>query len=807
MTSVKITGTLAEFGAADLPLAGGKGANLGELVRAGFPVPDGFIITTAAYRALLAATPLGLRLEQALAAGADGTRIRALFSEAAMPEDIRARIAAAYARLGGGPVAVRSSATAEDLPGAAFAGQQDTYLDVAGEDAVLDAVARCWASLWTDRAIAYRRRQGIGGRGLAIAVVVQRMVPAEAAGVMFTANPVTGDRDETVIDAAAGTGEAVVSGTVTPEHYVLDGRLRLREASPGRQVLSAGQLRTLAVLGRRVQAHFGRPQDLEWAVAGGRIHLLQARPMTALPQAPQRLNWFQRKVGPFFAEMFQERPYPLDVSGWLDQGLGRVLRRMAGSVGMEFPPMAQVLPEEDGVVVRLVPPVPRPTLRVLGAPLSVARRVDRYNPARWTQDPRFAAYEAAVRRLAAADLAGLTWSGLVRQAWDCFAALDLIAGLRVSYLPGSFVPQLKLRLLLLLLGVPRLGAELLAGAETRTTQANRALAELATLAGRDPLLRRAVETLDPPALLHRVRSTPEFAAFHDRFRDFLAEYGHRETVSVVLCSAPTWSDAPEVVFGLVKALLGSRAPAADRTGQALRRLAAHPALRARWLRRQVFAAVERTKTGIAFREDTHFHATRVLPPLRHVLLEMGRRLQAAGVLEAAEDVFHLRFEELDALEPDDGGTFPAADAARLRAAVLARAANRRELAGVPLLDASVLFGRRREEPDALLTGSGASRGTATGPVRLVLGPEEFGRLEAGDVLVCPYTNPAWTPLFQHAAAVVVDTGGVASHAAIVAREYGIPAVMGTGSGTRVLRDGQQVLVDGTLGRVTAKTGG
>jgi pyruvate,water dikinase len=206
---------------------------------------------------------------------------------------------------------------------------------------------------------------------------------------------------------------------------------------------------------------------------------------------------------------------------------------------------------------------------------------------------------------------------------------------------------------------------------------------------------------------------------------------------------------------------------------------------------------------MGFREDTHFYATKVLPPLRRAYLEMGSRLQAAGALETAGDVFHLRFGELAALRPDGVGAFPADDVQRLRAAVLARAAKRRELEPVPLLDTAALFARRRTHSPALLTGRGASRGSAAGPVRLVLGPQDFGLLQPGEVLVCPYTNPAWTPLFQRAAAVVVDTGGIGSHAAIVAREYGIPAVMGTGEGTRLLRNGQQVVVDGTLGQVGA----
>jgi pyruvate,water dikinase len=211
--------------------------------------------------------------------------------------------------------------------------------------------------------------------------------------------------------------------------------------------------------------------------------------------------------------------------------------------------------------------------------------------------------------------------------------------------------------------------------------------------------------------------------------------------------------------------------------------------------------LDAARTGIALREDTHFDATRVLPVLRRTVLEAGRRLVAAGVLREPEEVYHLRLEELESLgEPD---RLPAEETDRLRRVVGQRAARRAELAGVPMISSAALRPPLGADADALVSGVGASGGRVTGPVRVIRGPAEFGVMRSGDVLVCPYTNPSWTPLFQRAAAVVVDSGGPASHAAIVAREYGIPAVMGTALGTTVLRDGQLVTVDGSTGRITA----
>src|SRR5918997_2369085 len=230
---------LTAVGRDDLASAGGKGANLGELIRAGFPVPDGVVVTTDAYAAVV--EQAGLAPAVASAAEDGGAALRAAFAAVEMPDDLRKAILDIHPLLGGGPVAVRSSATAEDLPGAAFAGQQDTYLNVVGPEALLDAVRRCWGSLWTERAIAYRARRDVDPAGVRIAVVVQRMVPAAFAGVLFTANPVSGDRDEVVVDASSGLGEAVVSGLVTPDHYVLDADGRVRERRRGlREVVVRG---------------------------------------------------------------------------------------------------------------------------------------------------------------------------------------------------------------------------------------------------------------------------------------------------------------------------------------------------------------------------------------------------------------------------------------------------------------------------------------------------------------------------------------------------------------------------------------
>jgi rifampicin phosphotransferase len=810
---------LAGLGRDDLATAGGKGANLGELIRAGFPVPDGVVVTTDAYAAVV--EHAGLTPAIASSAEDAGEALRAAFATVEIPDDVRAALLGAYAHLGGGPVAVRSSATAEDLPGAAFAGQQDTYLNVVGEEALLDAVRRCWGSLWTERAISYRARRDVDPSGVRIAVVVQRMVPAAFAGVLFTANPVTGARDEVVVDASSGLGEAVVSGLVTPDHYVVDADGRVRERRRGlREVVVRGVegggvehrtedaleelpdevLAELADLGRRVAAHFGRPQDIEWAWADGRVWLVQARPMTALPPPPLHLSRVQRITGPQIIEYLPYRPYPMDVSGWVARGIGRMVERMLGEIAGVHIDFADVLPESDGVVDRYVPPRPRFTPRVLSAPARNLPRLRRCRAAGWTRDPRFTRFEREVRELAAIDVRALAWDELRLLPQRTFDTTDLIADLRVDYLPRVGVDLLRLRLLQALL---RRGdvSGLTLGTHTRTEDANRELQRLAERVRADGAL-RTVFGLEPDAIAERIEQDPAFAGFRAELAAFRAEYGHRETASPLLMSAPTWGEAPATVLGMVKVLVTDAPPAppADRAERAERQLLAHPLVRLTRSGRRVRTLLADARAGIAFREDTHFHGTRVLPVLRAAVLEMGRRLAEAGVLRDADDVLHLRLEELEGLaEP---ATLAPADAERIRAAARARSARRAELAGVPLIAPADLFPDRASRGDALVSGTPASGGRATGPVRVVRESAEFGKLCSGEVLVCPYTNPSWTPLFQRAAAVVVDTGGAGSHAAIVAREYGIPAVMGTGNGTSVLADGQVVTVDGDTGLVT-----
>jgi pyruvate,water dikinase len=832
---------LPVFTARDLDVAGGKAANLGELVRAGFPVPPGFVVTTKAYEQLVAHNGLFRVIENALAQGkGPGAVIREAFSSAAIPPDVEQQLAAAYEELGQKPVAVRSSATAEDLPEAAFAGQQDTYLNVVGTEAMVQAVRACWASLWTDRAIAYRQRLGLDQQMVKIAVVVQRMVDADVAGVLFTANPITGARDEMVVDANPGLGEAVVSGQATPDHYVLKRRTgSLSKLFPARQwhiverrigqrevviralegggivhdsgpavdtpALSDEPLRRLARLGEAIQEHFGQPQDVEWAWAGDMPYILQARPITALPEPAPRANRLQRMLASNFAEMLPVRPYPLDLTAWLP-AVGSAVEPIFELIGLDWH-LRYLFVVEDGTVLRMQPQLPRPTWRMLVAPLRLLAHVVRYKATDWDSDPLLLEAQKQARQLESLDLQALSWKQLLATLSEAKKIPIAIGEVRVRYFPSAAFALLRLRLLLGLLGKGQMLGTLLSGAGSKTLEANQALEALAGKVRSEPELRKifSENQHEPDELWTILQTQPVGRTFLAGLRQFLDSYGHRETV-LSTALEPSWKDMPQAVLGMVQSFVKHPSlpvegrPAWEDARDSLLR---HPFLRFPPLRSWFLRLLTRARVLLPAREDTHFYATLALPVFRRTALELGRRLVAAGALNTAEEVFYLQLEELDEVGRKlVAGKVPQDVAVELQAIVARRKEARLLLQEVPLVDPRLLpQPSASDSAGALLQGTPGSPGTAQGPVCIVRGTSEFSKLQPGDILVAPYTNPSWTPLFQRAAAVVVDSGSPASHAAIVAREYGIPAVMATLSGTKALADDDLVRVDGRQGLV------
>ncbi|ADD45243.1 PEP/pyruvate-binding domain-containing protein [Stackebrandtia nassauensis] len=854
---------LAEVGPQQLAQVGGKAANLGVLLRAGLPVPSGVCVTTAAYRRVAEAAGV----PEILSGGTvEAGKLAARVREAILAAEVDADIAEAVRAHADGPVAVRSSATAEDLPDASFAGQQDTFLNMIGPDAVLDAVRRCWASLWTERAVAYREANGIDHAEVALAVVIQDMVEPSVAGVMFTANPVTGRRNQTVIDASPGLGEAVVSGAVNPDHFVVDPDDRISERRLGDKRMSIHslpgggtstmeredveaacltdeQLRELAALGRKVSAHYGSPQDTEWVIdADGKLWLTQARPITTLyplpdtaspqplrayfsvaagqgmyrPVTPMGLAAFRLLAGgaartlgfplpdpergPAVFNVAGQRIY-IEVTPALRSRMGRtIVSKLLGVMEarsavvlrelMDWPQFSITQPSRRPVLRRIariawryrIPP------RLVAAVISPRRALA--NVERIRRD--FAALSSPmpdasptrrldhVEQLLGRDL----FPNAPRLAPAAFAGFGMLGAaawlLRGRTEPGELQTVLR--------GVPN----------NVTTEMDLALWRLARDAGADPAS-AAVLRETPAAELarHRTELPPVLSAGLD---EFLAEYGHRAVAEIDL-GMPRWSDDPGHILAVLANYLRLDDPelAPDRQfergaaeAEAKIRDLAH---RAGWLRGpMVRFALGRARQLVGVREMPKNCLVGGLAAARAHLKIIGETLVTAGQLDTVDDVFFLTPKELR--QPRDYRELVAS-----RRADYDRELRRKHQPRVMLSDGTEPEAvASREIVEGELTGTPASSGEVTGIARVVLDPLG-AHLEPGEILIAPSTDPGWTPLFLTAGGLVMEMGGANSHGAVVAREYGIPAVVGVHDACERVQTGQTITVDGTAGAI------
>ena len=894
---------LSELSREDLPLAGGKGANLGVLIRGGMPVPPGFCVTTGAYREAVRRNGLAAKIGAIVAEiGQPGPevldsaseKIRSLFLAAEIPDGAAQEIRAAYRTLDPGgtcPVAVRSSATAEDLPEMSFAGQQETVLNVVGDEALLHSVVECWASLWTARAIGYRMRNNVPAEGLALAVVVQRMVPSECSGVLFTANPLTGSRKETVIDATYGLGEALVSGKVEPDHYVVrgaEGRIvsktlgakalqisgkpgggteTRREDSSARQALTDGQILELARLGERARALFSDPQDIEWALADGTFFLVQSRPITSLFPVPERLEGGPLKTLFSFGA----------VQGMLDPmtPLGRdsmkVLFAYGGRMfGVRLLPETQTVLYEAGerlwlnftpvlqnpigrrimpYVLSMVEPTigqavldiqDDPELQPGRSPLGPAGayRLARFlAPMAWNMALNLIAprsrreyiVEGGERLLADLDrrIAGLSGDRRSRLAGTAdllpdMAKKDLVEHLRL-FISGvaagmaawnalnaiarkaSEDPARQAEIRDLVLQVTR------GMPYNPTTEMDLALWEMAREIRRDEDSRRAVRAARAEDLAAAYSAGTLPAAATRRVERFLAKYGGRGLGEIDL-GRERWADDPTHVFEMLVGFLQiedeSQAPdavfarSAAAAGEAVENLAAAACktrggfVKARLVR--FFAGRARQLMGA--RESPKFFAVRMMHKIRRELLRLGREFVETGELEREDDLVYLTTPELRAFA--DGEARPWRERIAERRGAYRRELRRRQIPRLLLSDGRAFYEgvRAVSESDGRISGSPVSPGVAEGRVRVVLDPRRAG-LQPGEILVCPGTDPSWTPLFLSAGALVMEVGGMMTHGSVVAREYGIPGVVGVHAATTRLKTGQRVRVDGSRGIV------
>jgi pyruvate,water dikinase len=846
-------------------LVGGKGAHLGELSRIeGIRVPGGFCVTTEGFQRIMAEAPsvdeLLDRLARLQPDDRDAIRdisaeVRQALEGITIPDHLADAITGRLAQLGDEVgYAVRSSATAEDLPSASFAGQQDTYLNVVGSRAILKHISRCWASLFTERAVTYRVRNGFDHREVSIAVVIQQMVFPQAAGVLFTADPVTCNRKVTSVESSLGLGDVLVSGRVNPDvckvrdgkvvertiaakrvanHALPAGGTRERAIDPEHQqrpALTDAQVVELAQLGRQIEAHFGCPQDIEWCLVDGDFHVLQSRPITTLfpiPATSDEANHVFVSVG--HQQMMTDPMKPLGLSMWQLT----TPRPMSIAGGRLFVDITQILasPASRAGLLELFgkgDPLLRDALE------TVIERDD-FLPAPSDAGPGAAALTAGV-------------AGAEPIEPDPARVTELIAETQASLarlrhdIRGKSGPELfefilaDLQELKRLLMDPRSHQTFMAAMEAAwwlneqleewlgeknaadrlsqsvpnnvTSEMGLALLDVADVIRPYPELIEFLEQVDDDRFLDQLPRFQGGAQARDAIEAYLDRYGMR-CVGEVDITRPRWSEHPAILVPLILGNVRNFEPGAgarrfeqgrkqareqeQRLLERLRRLPGGEQKAQETKRR-----IDTVRAFIGYREYPKYGMVSRYFVYKQALMSEAERLLQAGVLREREDIFYLAFEELHEVartnEVDCELIGEREQAFRSYAALTPPR--------VLTSDGECLTGmhRRGDVPPGALVGLPVSAGTVEGRARVIL-DLAAADLDEGDILVTPYTDPSWTPAFVAIKGLVTEVGGVMTHGAVIAREYGLPAIVGVDHATQRIRDGQRIRVHGTEGYV------
>ncbi|GGP97438.1 rifamycin-inactivating phosphotransferase [Streptomyces roseolilacinus] len=853
---------LREIAGTRLAVVGGKAAHLGELSRIeGIRVPAGFCVTTDAFRRAVAHVPsIDEQLGELARVDPDdretirtlGARLRRAVEGAAVPDDVAEAILHALARFGErAAYAVRSSATAEDLPTASFAGQQDTYLNVVGPAAVLEHVSRCWASLFTERAVTYRLGKGIDHRTVHMAVIVQRMVFPEASGTLFTADPLTGHRKTATVEAGFGLGEALVSGLVNPDLFkvrhgeIVDRTIVAKQRAV--QALPTGGTRDVAVdarrreqpaltddqvvrlvrLGRRIEAHLGGPQDIEWCLDGDGFHIVQSRPVTTLfpvPEADDQENHVYVSVG--HQQMMTDAMKPLGLSLWRMTAMVP-MQEAGGRLFVDVTPRLAA-PASRAALLDMMgrsDPLTTDALRTLldrgdfvpslpdtgpgGPPAGVAPAPIDTDPALVTElversEASVAALERDIRTKTGPELFDFLLEAFEdhkRVLGDPSSMQVIMAGMEATWWLNDHLRDW--------LGEKNAADTLTLSAPGNvTSEMGLALLDVADAVRPHPEVVAFLQDVKDDDFLDDLAELPGGREARDAVEAYLDRYGMRCAGEIDI-TRPRWRERPAT---LVPAILDNvrnfppgaaarrfeagRRKALRKEQDVLSRLRALPDGQRK--ADETKRMIDRVRTFIGYREYPKYGIVSRYFVYRRALLAEAERLVRAGVLAEQEDAFHLTFQELH-----EAARLHRADAELIRRRKDAfRAYRTLTPPRVLTSDGEALDGayRRHDAPAGALLGLPVSAGTVEGRARVVLDMAQAD-LEQGDILVTAYTDPSWSPLFVGIAGLVTEVGGLMTHGAVVAREYGLPAVVGVEQATRLIQDGRRIRVHGTDGYV------
>jgi len=796
---------LLEIHRSQIALVGGKGAHLGELSRIdGIHVPAGFCVTTDAFRRSVGTTPI--------------------------PDDVATVITNSIVRFGEDALyAVRSSATAEDLPSASFAGLYDTYLNVSGRASILEHVSRCWASLHTERAVSYRLQHGIDDRTVRMAVIVQRMVDAEVSGVLFTADPVTGNRNVASVEATFGLGEAFVSGKVNADVYkVRGGKVVTSTIATRRRTLSDEQVVQLVDLGRRIESHFGSPQDVEWCLAGGDFQFVQSRPITTLfpiPEVADGANHVYVSVG--HQQMMTDAMKPLGLSVWQMT----TLRPMAEAGGRLFVDVTQALASpasRDSLLATLGKSDPRirDALQGLLGRGDFVREIPDEGPA-WAPpgggapspvetDPSLvtelversetaiAELKREIRMRHGVELLDFIRADLQkrkREQFDPRSLQVIMAGMEAAWWLNDRMQEW--------LGEKNAADVLTQSVPNNvTSEMGFALLDVADVIRPHPEVVTFLEQVEDDSFLDELPRLEGGREARDAIVAWLEKYGMRAPGEIDI-TRPRWWEHPSMLVPMILANVRNfeAGAASQRFEQGLdeaRRKEAELVARLRALPdgeqkvRETRAMIARVRTFAGYREYPKYAMVSRYFVYKQSLLEEAGRLVQAGVLDEREDIYYLRFDELHDVLHSRRASHQLIEERR-------EAFRSYESLRPPLVltsDGEMLSGawRRNDVPAGALVGLPVSAGTVEGRARVILDMAE-AELQPGDILVTAYTDPSWTPLFVSIAGLVTEVGGLMTHGAVIAREYGLPAVVGVENATRLIQEGEWIRVNGTDGYV------